>query len=113
MRGATPPPSGCYSSAVTISMDTRVWLLVTLLFYAVGALHALLYAVLRRSVLTTVSLTATLLGFACHTATLALRWKDTGHFPAVGSPHRTRRVATEVVAHRGSPRAATTSAPSR
>jgi cytochrome c-type biogenesis protein CcsB len=65
-------------------MDTRVWLLITLLFYAVGALHALLFAVLRRSVLTTVSLTATLLGFACHTATLALRWKDAGHFPAVG-----------------------------
>jgi ABC-type uncharacterized transport system permease subunit len=65
-------------------MDTRVWLLVTLLFYAVGALHALLFSVLRRSVLTTVSLTATLLGFATHTAALALRWKDAGHFPAIG-----------------------------
>ena len=65
-------------------MDTRVWLLVTLLLYAVGALHALLFAVLRRGVLTTVGLTATLLGFACHTATLALRWRDVGHFPAVG-----------------------------
>ncbi len=65
-------------------MDSRAWLLATLLFYAVGALHALLFAVLRRSVLTTVSLTATLLGFACHTATLALRWSESGHFPALG-----------------------------
>jgi len=65
-------------------MDSRVWLLITLVFYAVGALHALLFAVLRRSVLTTVSLTATLLGFACHTAALALRWSEAGHFPAVG-----------------------------
>src|SRR5512142_968659 len=72
------------NSARTIEMDSRVWLLVTLLFYAVGALHVLLFAVLRRSVLTTVSLTATLLGFACHTAALALRWQNAGHFPALG-----------------------------
>jgi len=65
-------------------MDSRAWLLVTLLFYAVGAFHALLFAVLRRSVLTTVSLTATLLGFAAHTASLALRWNEAGHFPAIG-----------------------------
>jgi cytochrome c-type biogenesis protein CcsB len=65
-------------------MDSRVWLLITLVFYAVGAMHALLFAVLRRGVLTTVSLTATLLGFAGHTASLALRWQDAGHFPAVG-----------------------------
>jgi len=65
-------------------MDSRVYLLATLVLYAVGALHALLFAVLRRSVLTTVSLTATLLGFAAHTAALALRWSEAGHFPAVG-----------------------------
>ena len=65
-------------------MDSRSWLLVTLVLYAVGALHALLFAVLRRSVLTTVSLTATLLGFAFHTASLALRWSEGGHFPALG-----------------------------
>jgi ABC-type uncharacterized transport system permease subunit len=65
-------------------MDSRAWLLITLAFYAVGALHALFFAVLRRSVLTTLSLTATVLGFACHTASLALRWSEAGHFPAVG-----------------------------
>lgn len=65
-------------------MDSRAWLLVTLLFYAVGALHALLHVVLRRSVLTTISLSATLLGFASHTAALALRWHAAEHFPAVG-----------------------------
>ena len=65
-------------------MDSRAYLLLTLLCYAVGALHALLFAVLRRSVLTTVSLTATLLGFAFHTAALSQRWTEAGHFPAVG-----------------------------
>jgi ABC-type transport system involved in cytochrome c biogenesis permease subunit len=65
-------------------MDSRVYLLITLVFYAVGALHALLHAVLRRSVLTTVSLSATLLGFAFHTAALSQRWTEAGHFPAVG-----------------------------
>ncbi len=65
-------------------MDSRVWLLITLACYALGGLHALLYALLRRSFLTTVSLTATLLGFAFHTAALALRWSEEGHFPALG-----------------------------
>ena len=65
-------------------MDSRVYLLITLVCYAVGALHALLHAVLRRSALTTVSLVATLLGFAFHTAALALRWTEAGHFPAIG-----------------------------
>ncbi len=65
-------------------MDSRAWLLITLACYALGGLHALLYAVLRRSVLTRVSLTATLLGFAFHTAGLALRWSEQGHFPALG-----------------------------
>jgi ABC-type uncharacterized transport system permease subunit len=70
--------------ARTVEMDSRAWLLITLACYALGGLHALLYAVLRRSILTTVSLTATLLGFAFHTAALALRWSEEGHFPALG-----------------------------
>jgi len=65
-------------------MDSRAYLLITLVLYAAGALHALLHAVLRRSALTTVSLIATLLGFAFHTAALAQRWSEAGHFPAVG-----------------------------
>jgi ABC-type transport system involved in cytochrome c biogenesis permease subunit len=65
-------------------MESRVYLLITLLFYLVGAFHALLHAVTRRRILTTVSLGATLLGFAFHTAALAQRWTEVGHFPAVG-----------------------------
>src|SRR5512139_482664 len=65
-------------------MDSRAYLLLTLLCYAVGALHALLFTVLRRNVLTTVSLSATLLGFAFHTAALSQRWTEAGHFPAIG-----------------------------
>jgi ABC-type uncharacterized transport system permease subunit len=65
-------------------MDSRAYLLITLVLYAAGALHVLLRAVLRRSALTTVSLIATLLGFAFHTAALAQRWSEAGHFPAVG-----------------------------
>jgi len=65
-------------------MDSRLYLLLTLLCYAVGALHALLYALFRKSRLTTVSLTATLVGFALHTAALSQRWTEAGHFPALG-----------------------------
>jgi len=65
-------------------MDSRAYLLLTLLCYAVGAFHTLLFTLLRRSVLTTVSLTATLLGYAFHTAALSQRWTEVGHFPAVG-----------------------------
>jgi len=57
-------------------MDSRAYLLLTLFLYAVGAFHALLFAVFRRTILTTVSLTATLLGFAFHTAALSQRWTE-------------------------------------
>jgi ABC-type transport system involved in cytochrome c biogenesis permease subunit len=65
-------------------MGSRAYLLVTLVLYAAGALHALVRALFRRSALTALSLGATLLGFAFHTAALALRWNEAGHFPAVG-----------------------------
>src|SRR5512139_1740298 len=55
-------------------MDSRLYLLLTLVFYAL----------FRKNALTTVSLTRTLLGFAFHTAALAQRWTEAGHFPAVG-----------------------------
>ena len=64
-------------------MDSRLYLLLTLLCYAVGALHALLTRC-SASRLTTVSLTATLVGFAFHTAALSQRWTEAGHFPALG-----------------------------
>jgi cytochrome c-type biogenesis protein CcsB len=65
-------------------MTSRAYLLLTLAFYAVGALHGLLHAVTRRRLLTGVSLTTALAGFALHTAALAQRWTEAGHFPAVG-----------------------------
>jgi ABC-type transport system involved in cytochrome c biogenesis permease subunit len=65
-------------------MGSRAYLLITLVLYAAGALHALLQALRRRSSLSALSLGATLLGFALHTAALALRWNEAGHFPAVG-----------------------------
>jgi cytochrome c-type biogenesis protein CcsB len=65
-------------------MSSHVYLLLTLGFYAVGALHGLLHALTRRRLLGTWSLTAALAGFALHTAALAQRWTEAGHFPAVG-----------------------------
>jgi HemX protein len=65
-------------------MGSRAYLLITLGLYAVGAVHALSHATFRRSRLTRASLVATLLGFAFHTAALAQRWTEVGHFPAVG-----------------------------
>jgi cytochrome c-type biogenesis protein CcsB len=65
-------------------MTSRAYLLLTLGFYAVGALQGLLHALTRRRLLTTWSPTAALAGFALHTAALAQRWTEAGHFPAVG-----------------------------
>jgi cytochrome c-type biogenesis protein CcsB len=65
-------------------MSSHVYLLFTLAFYAVGALQVLLQALTRRKLLTSWTVTATLIGFALHTASLAQRWTEAGHFPAVG-----------------------------
>src|SRR5437667_12844528 len=65
-------------------MSSHVYLLFTLAFYAVGALHVLLQAVTRRKLLTSWTVTAILVGFGLHTAALAQRWTEAGHFPAVG-----------------------------
>lgn len=65
-------------------MSSRAYLLLTLGFYTVGALHCLLHALMRRRLFSNWSLTATLAGFAVHTAALAQRWTEAGHFPAVG-----------------------------
>ena len=65
-------------------MTSRAYLLVTLLFYAVGALHVLAHALTRRRLLSSWTLSATLVGFAIHTAGLSQRWTEAGRFPAVG-----------------------------
>lgn len=65
-------------------MNARVYLLFTLGLYAVGALHVVLHALTRRRLLSTWSVTATLAGFALHTASLSQRWTEVGHFPIVG-----------------------------
>ena len=78
-------------------MGSRAYLLITLVLYAAAALHALLHAVLRKSTLTGLSLAATLLGFAFHTAALALRWSEAGHFPAVGARDAASLLAWAIV----------------
>ena len=65
-------------------MSSQVYILLTLAFYAVGALHALLHVGTRSRLLTSWTVTATLAGFAVHTAGLSQRWTEAGHFPAVG-----------------------------
>jgi cytochrome c-type biogenesis protein CcsB len=65
-------------------MSSRVYLLITLGLYAVGALHVLVHALTRRRLLTSWTVSATFLGFAVHTAGLSQRWTEAGHFPAVG-----------------------------
>ncbi len=65
-------------------MSARVYLLLTLAFYAVGALSVLIQAVSRRRLLNRWNVTASLLGFATHTAALSQRWTEAGHFPIVG-----------------------------
>jgi cytochrome c-type biogenesis protein CcsB len=65
-------------------MTSRAYLLLTLLFYAVGALNVLAHALTRRRLLSSWTLSATLVGFAIHTAGLSQRWTEAGRFPAVG-----------------------------
>src|SRR6185295_12816211 len=65
-------------------MASHVYLLLTLGLYAVGALHVLIRALTRKKLLTSWTVTATLAGFAFHTASLSQRWTEAGHFPSVG-----------------------------
>jgi cytochrome c-type biogenesis protein CcsB len=65
-------------------MSSRVYLLLTLGFYAVGALHVLVQALTRKRPLTRGTVAAVLAGFVLHTAALSQRWTEAGHFPAVG-----------------------------
>ncbi len=65
-------------------MGSRVYLLLTLAFYTVGAVHVVLQALLKRKLLSNALLTATLVGFALHTAGLSQRWTEAGRFPVAG-----------------------------
>src|SRR5260221_6571233 len=64
-------------------MTSRAYFLLTLIFYAVGALQVLAQALMGRRLRTSLTVTAILLGFAFHTAGLSQRWTEAGHFPAV------------------------------
>jgi len=65
-------------------MSGYVYLVLTVGLYAVGAAHVIVHAVTRRRLLSWATMTATLLGFAFHTASLGQRWTEAGHFPVVG-----------------------------
>jgi cytochrome c-type biogenesis protein CcsB len=65
-------------------VSSQVYLVLTLVFYGVGAVHVLLQALTRRRLLTSWTVGSTLVGFALHTAALSQRWTEAGHFPAVG-----------------------------
>lgn len=65
-------------------MTSHVYLLLTLAFYAVGALQVVFHALARSRLLSSWTVTPTLAGFALHTASLSQRWTEAGHFPAVG-----------------------------
>jgi cytochrome c-type biogenesis protein CcsB len=79
-------------------MSANHYLLFTLGLYAVGALDMLVQALTRRRLLTSWTVTATLLGFALHTASLSQRWRDAGHFPAVGLHDSASILAWAIVA---------------
>jgi cytochrome c-type biogenesis protein CcsB len=65
-------------------MTSRVYLVLTSIFYAVGAVHVLLQALTRRRLLTSWTVSAMLAGFALHTAGISQRWTEAGRFPAIG-----------------------------
>ena len=55
-------------------MDSRVYLFLSLVLYAFGAVHVFVHALTRRRLLSTLTLITTLLAFAAHTAALLLKW---------------------------------------
>lgn len=65
-------------------MHSGAYLFLSLICYAVGAVHVLVHVITRRRLLTTLTIGSTLLGFAFHTAALSQRWTEAGHFPATG-----------------------------
>jgi cytochrome c-type biogenesis protein CcsB len=65
-------------------MSSSAYLLLTLAFYAVGAIQVALHAAARSRLISSWGVTATLVGFAFHTAGLSQRWTEAGYFPAVG-----------------------------
>src|SRR5262245_21132961 len=65
-------------------MKSHVYLLLTLAFYTIGALHVVGLALTRRRLLTSWTLAAIVAGFATHTAGLSQRWTEAGRFPATG-----------------------------
>lgn len=65
-------------------MSAHNYLLLTLALYAMGVLDVLAQTLARRPLLRSWTPAATLAGFALHTASLSLRWREAGHFPAVG-----------------------------
>jgi ABC-type uncharacterized transport system permease subunit len=65
-------------------MSSSAYLLLSLACYAVGAVQVALHVAARGRLVTQWGVTATLVGFACHTAGLSQRWTEAGHFPAVG-----------------------------
>jgi ABC-type uncharacterized transport system permease subunit len=65
-------------------MDSRVYLFLSLILYAFGAVHVFVHALTRRRLLSSLTVITTVLAFAAHTAALSQRWTEAGHFPAVG-----------------------------
>jgi cytochrome c-type biogenesis protein CcsB len=65
-------------------VGSNLYVVLTLILYAVGAVHILLQALTHRRGLSSWTVVTTLAGFALHTASLALRWNEVGHFPAIG-----------------------------
>ena len=83
-----PVLSVAASGLLLAPMTSHVYLILTSILYAVGALHVLLQALTRRRLLTSWTVSATLAGFALHTAGLSQRWTEAGQFPAVGPARR-------------------------
>jgi ABC-type transport system involved in cytochrome c biogenesis permease subunit len=78
-------------------MSSQVYLLLTLIFYSVGALDVAIQAVTRKRLLTSFAVTAAFAGFATHTAGLSQRWTEAGRFPAVGIHDGSSFVAWAIV----------------
>jgi ABC-type transport system involved in cytochrome c biogenesis permease subunit len=78
-------------------MSSHVYLLLTLIFYSVGAFDVVLLAITRKRLLSSFTVMAAFAGFATHTAGLSQRWTESGRFPAVGLHDGSSFVAWAIV----------------
>src|SRR5262249_42822832 len=87
------------SSYGTLKMNMDLLLLIALLLYLAGAFQAIIIFATKQTSTARALFWTTAAGFALHTASLIVGWKDLGHFPIVNIKEVSSFVAWAIVAY--------------